>query len=159
MTTARSLCLLVACALMGGCAVREPGAAPPPEHWLVTVRLTDAGAELVDARRVSQPLPKVTRGPWRARVLDAKGEALYAVQVPAADVLRGEFHGADGGIESVRVQRRESALAVRLPVLPDAATLVIEAPPERSSQEGVLAPGEAPRAVERGRVALPRGRP
>lgn len=128
-------------------------------HLLVTLRLTGAALEVLDAREVDMPLP-LDRAPgdepWRVLVEDTGGAALYVAQLPAAEVLRAEFARPDGAIERARTPPRDSVFALRMPLLRGAAALTLYG---RSSS---LRPEHPRRAeaspggmVELGKAALP----
>ncbi len=120
---------------------REPEAKPVPEpasvrpaplsaaegsYLLVNVAITPATTEVREARRVPSPLPKErapVQRPWRVDVEDAARVVLFSQPLPAANVLRGEFAGADGRMEAVHFRTHDAHFALRVPDLAGAATL------------------------------------
>ncbi len=114
---------------------RTPAEAPP-RHVLLTLEVSSAGMRVLESRTVEVPMPidrAPERAPWRIRVEDASGGTLYVGAVEAAGVLRGEFAGPDGSIESVHLTREPAVLPVRVPVLAGAKTIRLFARPESVS--------------------------
>lgn len=100
---------------------REPLSAPPASgHLLLVLELEGTALRVLHARHVDLPLPKlraeVQPTPWRLHVQSASGT--YEAKLPRADLTRGEFHGDDGQIEAVRLDRRAAAFIARIPALP-----------------------------------------
>ncbi len=123
------------------------------------MRLTRSGLERLDARRVDFPLPHRRAPddhPWRVEVRDATGSTLFAVGVPAADRLRGEFAGKDGQIEAVHTQLEASAFSVRLPRLLRATTMHLLARVDSLSLDDPRSRGIEPhKFIELGRSLYP----
>lgn len=171
--------MAAACLAMTGCARQEtlerstamlsaPRSTPllaagavdrTDRHLLVTLRLTDAALEVIDAREVAMPLP-LDRAPgvepWRVLVEDAAGAVLYVAQLPAAEVAGAEVASPDGTLQRVRTPPRDAVFALRTPLLRGAAALTLYAHssslrPEHPHRAEASAEG----MVELGKAALP----
>jgi hypothetical protein len=159
------LVLLSACASRSG----EPAlsatssavvqAAGGEAHLLLTVSLSPTESKVLDARRVSEPLPLLrgrASGSWRVDLEDASGRVLHTAMLPAANEFRAELAGADGGMDSMHHQNLTAVFAVRLPILAGATVIRCFAP------AGTLAADDprgrahaAEELIEIGRLAWP----
>ncbi len=140
---------------------RTPAEAPQ-RHVLATVEVGSGSIRVLEARTVDAPMPidrAPDRAPWRVRVEDASGAALYVGAVEAAGTWRGEFAGPDGNIEDVHLARDPAVVALRTPVLAGARTIRLFARPESvpgDAREKPAAPGAM---VELGHAAWPEPSP
>ncbi len=129
---------------------RTPDEAPP-RHVLLTVEVGPAGMRVLESRNVDAPMPidrSPERAPWRVRVEDASGGTLWVGAVEGAGVLRGEFAGPDGSIESVHVTPEQAVLPVRIPILAGAKTIRLFAAPSKGVPPGEMVElGHAPYLV------------
>lgn len=92
----------------------------------MSVRLSAGEAVLVDLREVAQPLRRPRARsllPWKVVVEDAGGVVLFEQEIPAANLVRGEFAGRNGAVEAVHLRVSTASFAVRLPVLAAGATV------------------------------------
>jgi hypothetical protein len=96
---------------------------------------------------VASPLP-TTRAPralrWRAEITDGAGRALFSDSIPESGVRRSAFANADGTTESVHAKRETFTFALRLPIVPDGATIrFVDTTPVEPDGTLPLAPLEA----------------
>jgi hypothetical protein len=125
----------------------EPAAAAERRHLLMVVELELAGrsAKVLRARPVDLPLPRkrgpVERGPWQVDVLDAAGAVLYTAPLADSGTVRGEFPNEQGQLSGVVMQKRTTAVTLRVPVLEHAATVRVSSlkDPQHPSELGSVA--------------------
>lgn len=92
-------------------------------HLLLVVQRDPSGFHVHDSKVVESavPVPRVVNEqPWRVDIEDAQANRLYSVGMPQKGLLRGEFAGADGGIEAVHLTPETFAFVVRVPLLASA---------------------------------------
>lgn len=119
------LLALAACAASGS----SGEAAAPEQHWLLVVSETPQGWRIAQRTTVDAPLPRRrdTPGEVRFSIRDASGRELYGGTRADPRHVRGEHAGAGGAIEHHRVPPPQgAAFLLRVPVLPDAHSLVLE---------------------------------
>jgi hypothetical protein len=139
--------------------------AAEPGHRLLVLSLSRGGVSVVSDRTVTLPLPEQggdrRMKPWRVELEDQAGGLLHAVDVPAPNVVRGEFHdGPDGGLKGVHFVSADGAFLVRVPLDSRTSRLRLRARPDSLAEEAVnAAPAQeksrADGLVELGSVALP----
>jgi hypothetical protein len=113
----------------------EPGPAnasatpPAPEqHLLLVVQHDESGFHVRDRKVVDGPVPTTrvaSREPWRIDVEGASATPLYTASMPRKGERRGEFAGADGGIDAVHLTPERFAFVVRVPLLKGAERIRI----------------------------------
>lgn len=127
---------------------------------LLTLQLTPGGLDVLSARTVELPLPRLRvpqPEPWRVDVEDASGKVLFSASLPAANALRGEFARAGGGIDGVHLRMDKAAFPVRLPVSPGAARLRVLGAASTLDPRDPRARGRTPdQIVELGSANYPR---
>ncbi len=100
--------------------------ATPAQHVLLVVQHDASGFHVRHAQVVASALPS-SRFPepqrWRADVEDSTGKPLFSADIPAGGERRGEFVGADGGMQAVHFHSDDFAFVVRVPLLAKAAQL------------------------------------
>jgi len=157
--------VLASLALAACSGKTPPPASPPPTaaaaqatvagegaHLLLLVEVGAEGGRVLQARRVATALPRAAapgRPGWRAEVVDLAGAVLHAVDLAPPDAVHGEFPGPDGALERVEVRRDTSVVALRLPLLPTAASVRLSAAPS------ALPAGDARRARAAAGAAVP----
>lgn len=164
--TSELVAVLALLVLMACTGKTPPPASPPPAaaaparstvtgegaHLLLLVEVGAEGGRVLQARRVATALPRAAapgRPGWRAEVVDPAGAVLHAVELTPPDAVHGEFPGPDGALERVEVRRDTSVVALRLPLLPTAASVRLSAAP------AALPAGDARRARATAGAAVP----
>lgn len=149
--------------LAGGLACAQPSSPPPAptqgatsrpvpqRHLVVAISMEASGTQVIARRMVERPM-QIDRAPskdaWRVELTDVDGNVLHASSVQPVGIIRGEFEGPDGKLVHHQVRDPHPVLTVRVPVLPEVASLRVRDVSEVWDAQGKILPRDPPTVLE-----------